>query len=400
MKPMRFKRLRRFGLLAGLLPLLAIAGWTAPSGTAFAKNPYAGQGMWIWYISSSEKGDLGAIVRRAKASRIKTLYIKSADGTGTWSQFTSSMVKRFHRAGLQVCGWQYVYGSRPAREAAAAAQAKRRGADCLVIDAEAEYEGRYAAADRYIRTLRRKVGPKFRLSLAGFPYNQYHQAYPYSVFLGPGAATASLPQVYWKAIGDPVSKAIRTTWQQNTIYKRPIYPLGQTWMNPGAKQLLNFRRYARSYGAAPSWWSWQETSRSAWRALGRKVGRIPGFRPVRDKPVIRAGSRGDAVVWLQQHLVGAGYDIPINGIFGRKSQQALKRFQHRKGLEADAVAGTATWNRIMRVTPVRVHWSAGGSAGSSGARVSGPAGTAPRRPLSADIPMVRNEIAGAGKPGR
>ena len=48
--------------------------------------------------------------------------------------------------------------------------AKRRGADCFVIDAEAEYAGKYAAADWYIRRLKRLVGPKFPLALSTFPY--------------------------------------------------------------------------------------------------------------------------------------------------------------------------------------------------------------------------------------
>ncbi len=396
MKP---SRTMRSGLLAGMLPLLFLAGWLAIPQSAPAATPYGKQGMWIWYVDSSNNGNLGSIIKRAKASRVKTLYIKSGDGTNVWSQFSKRTVSRFKRAGLKVCGWQYVYGRAPVREAKVSAVAKRRGANCFVIDAEAEYEGRYAAADRYIRKLRKLVGPKFKLSLSTFPYNHYHQAFPYSVFLGPGAATANLPQVYWKAIGDRVRESIGITWTQNMIYKRKIFPVGQTWMDPSRKQLISFRRFARSYGVAPSWWSWQETTRTAWRALGEPIRVLPDFRPVREHPVIQAGSRGDMVVWLQQHLVGAGYNVAINGIYGRRSKKAVRRFQNRQNLATDAVVGTRTWNRLLRVEPVRVRWSAAKSSGTR-ARVSGPVGQVPSGPLSADIPMVRNEIAGAKRPGR
>ncbi|MCO5316294.1 MAG: peptidoglycan-binding protein [Solirubrobacterales bacterium] len=394
---MRVNPLRRLGLLAALLSVLVVAGWSGSAGPASAATPYDRQGMWIWYISSSENGSLDAIIRRARRADVGTLYIKSGDGTNVWSQFTRSMVRRFQRAGLKVCGWQYVYGREPAREAAVSAVAKKRGADCFVIDAEAEYEGRYSQADRYIRQLRRRVGPKFKLALSTFPYNNYHQGFPYSVFLGPGAATANLPQVYWKAIGDSVREAVGIAWRENSIYERQIYPVGQTWMDPSAKALKNFRRYAKSYGVAPSWWSWQETSRSAWRTLGRPVRAFPHFTPSRERPVIRSGSSGDTVVWMQQYLVGAGYNLEINGIFGKRTKRAVRRFQRRRGLGDDGVVGPATWRKLLRVNPVRVRWSAARSS-SVGARVSGGTGSAPSRPLSADIPMVRNEIAGAKRP--
>lgn len=395
---MTLKHSRRLGLLAAFLSLFVLTLSAQPAASS-AATPYDRQGMWIWYIDSSNGGDLSSIIKQARRSRVKTLYIKSGDGTNVWSQFTKSMVKRFKRAGLKVCGWQYVYGERPLREARVSAVAKRRGANCFVIDAEAEYEGRYSAADRYVRELRRLVGKKFKLSLSTFPYNHYHQAFPYSVFLGPGAATANLPQVYWKAIGDTVRDSMATTVQQNRIYKRKIYPVGQTWMNPSARQLTSFRRYAKNYGVAPSWWSWQETTSSAWKTLGRPVTKYPRYRRVSDHPIVQSGSRGDMVVWLQQHLVGAGYDVPITGIFGGNAKRALIKFQRSRGLEADGVAGTDTWNRLLKVKPVRVKWSAARSRALR-ARVSGPVGSAPAAPLSARIPMVRNEIAGAKRPGR
>jgi hypothetical protein len=48
-----------------------------------------------------------------------------------------------------------VYGDDPLGEAAVGAEAVSNGADCLVIDAEAAYEGRYASARTYTRNPRR-----------------------------------------------------------------------------------------------------------------------------------------------------------------------------------------------------------------------------------------------------
>lgn len=351
--------------------------------------------MWIWYIDASEGGNISRIIARARKARIGTLYIKSGDGTNVWSQFTPALVDRFQRAGLKVCGWQYVYGRKPVREARVSAVAKRRGADCFVIDAETEYEGNYSGADLYIRKLRQLVGPRFRLSLSTFPYAHFHPGFPYSVFLGPGAATDNLPQVYWKAIGDSVRKAVETTYTYNRMYGRQIWPVGQTYMNPRARALIQFRRYMLNYGSAPSWWSWQESDPAEWATLGKAIGGpAPGYRPVNVHPAQRRGARGDQIVWLQQHLYGAGFRIPVTGIFGSRTWRAVRQFQASRKLKVDGVVGNATWKRLLKVQPVRVRWSAAPSrklaAGVSASSANGP--------LSASTPPRRDEIAGAKKP--
>src|SRR5207245_2506741 len=127
-----------------------------PSGTAFDGN-----GMWIWYVSKSSGGDPNAIIAQAQAHGITTIFVKSGDGTNAWSQFSPTFVQTLKSAGLRVCGWQYVYGSNPSGEAAVAAQAVQNGADCFVIDAEMEYEGKYAQAQTYIQQLRAAVGPDY-----------------------------------------------------------------------------------------------------------------------------------------------------------------------------------------------------------------------------------------------
>ena len=241
-----------------------------------SQNPFRGDGMWIWYVKKSSGGKLSKIARKAKNHGIRTLYVKSSDGTSAWSQFTPGLVKYFHRHGLRVCAWQYVYGAHPKGEAKQGAAAVRDGADCLVIDAEAEYEGRYGAADTYVDKLRHAIGRHFPTALSSFPYVDYHPSFPYSVFLGKGGARFNLPQVYWHAIGVGVGQADRHTIRYNRVYERGIYPVGQTYKDaggrPSKKQIQKFRRLAISFGFhGISWWSWQHTSTKQWRALGRHV---------------------------------------------------------------------------------------------------------------------------------
>ncbi len=190
----------------------------APSGVASTASgtAFAGQGMWIWYMSQSNGGSVAAIVAQAKAAGVSTLFIKSSDGSSNyWSQFSKQLVEELHAQGLKACAWQYVYGSNPVGEAELGARAVANGADCLVIDAESQYEGLYGAAQLYITTLRAKIGPAYPLGLASFPYVDYHPSFPFSVFLGPNGAQFNAPQMYWHDIGTSVANVFVKTYEQN-----------------------------------------------------------------------------------------------------------------------------------------------------------------------------------------
>ena len=144
-----------------------------------------------------------------------------------------------------MCAWQYVYGSDPVGEAELGAQAVANGADCLVIDAESQYEGKYAAAQTYIDDLRAKIGPSYPLGLASFPYVYDHESFPYSVFLGPNGAQFNAPQMYWQDIGKSVDTVYANTYIANRLYGRPIFPLGQTYGGVSARRTAALPRGGR-----------------------------------------------------------------------------------------------------------------------------------------------------------
>ena len=80
----------------------AIASTGQSSTTAFDGN-----GMWIWYVNRSNGGSISGIIARARAHKIRTVFVKSGDGTTYWRQF-SQVVRPLQAGGLKVCGWQYV----------------------------------------------------------------------------------------------------------------------------------------------------------------------------------------------------------------------------------------------------------------------------------------------------
>ena len=58
---------------------------------------------------------------------------------------------------------------------------------------------------------------------------------------------------------------------------------------------------------------------------------------------LRRGDSSQAVTDLQRLLVNLGYNVPIDGTFGPGTEAAIREFQNLNGLEADGIAGPATF---------------------------------------------------------
>ena len=257
-----------------------------------------------------------------------------------------------HARGLRVCAWQFVYGKDPLGEAAAGAATVAAGADCLIIDAETDYEGRYAAgaALRAARCARRSAR-RYPLGLTSFPYVDYHPGFPYSVFLAPGAAQANLPQVYWKDIGGSVDAVSAKTVAQNRIYGTPIAPLGQAY------DASRGRRHA----ALPRDLGGLRRRRAVVVELAgrerRDVGRADAAaRPRRSCRPIPAGPRcarapratrssGCSSTWPRST---PALEVRPAGASRPRPTPRCERFQTARGLPPSGITDAATWLACSR----------------------------------------------------
>ena len=337
-------------------------------------GPLSVNGMWIWYVSKADGGKVSAIIATAHRYQIGSLMIKAGDGSQRWSQFSSKLVNALHAAGLQVCAWQYVYGDHPIAEAKVGAAAVNAGADCLLIDAEANYEGKYVQAQQYIRELRHLVGPTFPVGLASFPYVDFHPSLPYSVFMEPGGAQYNVPQMYWPDIQTTVDEVYAHTYSFNSVYAHPIAPLGEVAGDPPPRQVERFRKLAAVYGATGvSWWDWQEASVRDWQAVGAAVGSLSAQPQVKLPILSRHGkgtfNQGDLVVWAQEHLISAGYQVNVTGTFGTSTQSAVRSFQTAQGIPVSGQVDPTTWLYLLRYPAAAVTWTAQGAHPGRAARM-------------------------------
>ena len=109
--------------------------------------------------------------------------------------------------------------------------------------------------------------------------------------------------------------------------------------------------------------------------------------PIRDVPnsypgyPLRQGSTGEDVVVLQAMLNRIGQNYPaiprlsqVDGIFGPKTLEAVKKFQSIFGLSVDGVVGQATWYKLVFLYVAVTKLSELVSEGQSFTQVQGPAG--------------------------
>lgn len=63
--------------------------------------------------------------------------------------------------------------------------------------------------------------------------------------------------------------------------------------------------------------------------------------------MLRVGSRGVNVKRVQARLDALGWDLVADGIFGPRTERAVKHFQRRKALADDGVVGPKTWRALF-----------------------------------------------------
>lgn len=113
------------------------------------------------------------------------------------------------------------------------------------------------------------------------------------------------------------------------------------------------------------------------------------------RPTLRRGTRGDAVVALQQ-AVGA---TPADGLFGPTTEARLRQFQRLNGLVPDGIAGPATWQAIDDPAPVAEAAAGGATAAAPGSTNGGGAGLVTLEMLQAVAPRTPQAVlAGLAAP--
>ena len=88
------------------------------------------------------------------------------------------------------------------------------------------------------------------------------------------------------------------------------------------------------------WYGHKELSRSTFGGTPKQTFTV-------DHSTLYRGCTGDEVPALQAQLLGYGYKIDVDGIYGPATENAVEAYQEDNGLAADGIAGPDTRTRMM-----------------------------------------------------
>ena len=192
---------------------------------------------------------------------ITHVYVKAGDGPNVWSQF-APCVDPFHAAGLKVYAWQYVYADDPESEARVGIHALESRCDGLVLDIEAECEGKHAEIARLWDVLRLSY-PDAWIAYAPLPIIEYHDPELYRISCQ--YASAHCPQFYWADLGQywgdferlfSIWETAMAQWKAEGLPDLPLMPIGQAFGDATPDEIARFSVYAKSDDCpAISFWS-------------------------------------------------------------------------------------------------------------------------------------------------
>ena len=84
-----------------------------------------------------------------------------------------------------------------------------------------------------------------------------------------------------------------------------------------------------------------------WVHFDRRYGKPACAKTTAGYPTVRRGSRSTYVLVLQDALNALGYTTgTLDGVFGARTETALKGVQRRFGLTADGICGCSSWKKI------------------------------------------------------
>jgi hypothetical protein len=247
----------------------------------------SGTGMWLHRFEASEAGDPSALVGRAKAVGLTTLYVQTGSSKKGWigSAPLASLLPATQGTDLRVVAWDFPSLADPVADAhrmAKAALYRCQGCPrvaAVAPDVETAAEGTRigtAAVTRYYLTLRALL-PQDIAILATVPWPSEHRTGKYPYARTAALTDALMPMTYWynRSAGGVTTTSMNYLNQLH----RPVMPVGQGFdgrvdapylmadLHPG-RSVEAFLTSARAHGAqAVSLWSWETTGSQQWMAL-------------------------------------------------------------------------------------------------------------------------------------
>lgn len=194
-----------------------------------------GLGVMIWQLASMyEPAKLADFLA---TGGVKWVSIKVLNGPNLYNAKggNQKLLKEYWAAlkgkGIEVGGWQYVYGDQPGAEGdAASAFYEEFHPDNWLIDAEGEYKRYGAAKAAKVYCAKIHKGENY---LCSYRFPSLHggliKPFPFSAFLNADKMIGAAPQVYWVGAHDVAVQIERSISEYKKLTGKPIIPIGSAF---------------------------------------------------------------------------------------------------------------------------------------------------------------------------
>lgn len=248
-----------------------------------------GKGWYIWQLYAPEIGSPAQLAGLAAGSGVTHLLVKVANGiapfnlvnvNGQTVDLVPELIAECRRVGIQVWGWQYVYGIDPANEARIALKrCNELDLSGFIVDAEGEYKkAGAAAAERYMHDLRAGL-PGLPIALSSFRWPSVHPEFPWDAFAK--HVDLMMPQVYWVQANNPANQLEQSVLEYSRRWgSLPYIPTGAAYHEDGwqstPEQITAFYNKVKDMGLpACNFWEWANALRyGLWDAVAQLGGSV------------------------------------------------------------------------------------------------------------------------------
>ena len=145
-----------------------------------------------------------------------------------------------------------------------------------------------------------------------------------------------------------VGYAFRRIWEgghgtRSQHYAGVAFDVGQNTTSANRKAIHTAAEETRAWGYVEPL-----SMTPTWVHFDRRYGTPACQGTTAGYPTVRRGSRGCYVMILQDALSTLGYPTgtKIDGIFGSRTESALRAYQRQAGLSVDGICGCSSWKQI------------------------------------------------------
>lgn len=254
---------------------------------------HIGLGVWIWELPRCERGNVEAIVGRAKEARLGHVLVRVTENGDNWASFNDrakviELATRLRAEGITVLAWGYHYPYKIKSQIALVQSVLDMAVfDGYVLNVETEFRSCRTKAEELFAPIRRYRDANYPDKLLGYStFGRIDRGLgaemPLEVF--GQYSDVAMPQAYWRDFDwEPRTTAYRMcqTWatreeqwksEGKAASIKPLIPTAHAYDGTGGTEVIPASELEAFLDATKGYfgvnvWSWQNMAPEHWKVM-------------------------------------------------------------------------------------------------------------------------------------